>query len=94
MRARKVHPKKKRKYKKSKSCGSKVKHRTEEGAKIHIKNIYRKNQTYHNMKAYKCKFCGFWHVAHDRTINEKQFNKMILGGNDNHGPFRHLSGNR
>ncbi len=63
--------------KKRKKCKSKMKHKTEIGAKIAIRKTLRKNFRFHKMEAYKCKHCGFWHVGRTKSILYHRFKELV-----------------
>lgn len=45
------------------SCDGKIRHATEGAAKRHIAGINRRKPRGF-LHAYRCKFCGGWHVGH------------------------------
>jgi hypothetical protein len=48
-----------------KSCGDKVRHRSEAAAMAESRRLYKKHGGF--IQAYKCKHCGSWHCGHWRT---------------------------
>ena len=47
-----------------KTCGSKIRHKTRKEAKAHRAKKEAEGDT--NLDVYRCQFCGFFHVGHNR----------------------------
>lgn len=47
-----------------KSCEGKVRHPTKEGAIISLKKLTKSRGHQGYMHAYRCNFCGQWHIGH------------------------------
>lgn len=45
-------------------CKGKIRHETVEAAKAHIHNLNRAKGYQGMMNAYRCAFCGGWHIGH------------------------------
>lgn len=45
------------------TCGHKIRHTTVEAARVHIGQLHHA-KGYCPMNAYRCSFCGGWHVGH------------------------------
>jgi len=45
------------------ACGHKVRHENEAAARAHIGALHHA-KGYSPMNAYRCSFCGGWHVGH------------------------------
>lgn len=48
------------------SCAGKIRHDSEAKAWRHINGIMRRRGADGKMNAYRCKYCGFWHIGHAR----------------------------
>lgn len=46
------------------SCSSKIRHDDEAAARAHIGHLNRTKGYQGPMNAYRCRFCGGWHVGH------------------------------
>ena len=62
-----------------KSCESKVPHETEADARLAIRKTLQTNFIFHRLEAYKCKFCGKWHIGKTRKVVYSRF-KRLKGG--------------
>ena len=58
--------------KKRRSCTSKVKHPSHEVAMI----VIRKQKNI-GLSAYKCRYCGGWHVGNDRDKAEARIGQLL-----------------
>ena len=52
-----------------KSCEGKAKHDTKDNAVVAIKVLVRNRGHQGQLHAYRCDFCGKWHVGHQRGQN-------------------------
>ena len=68
---------KKTRRNKRKSCRDKVKHRTERDANFAILKTLDNNFVFHRMKAYKCKYCGMWHIGRTNKVVYSRFNQLV-----------------
>lgn len=53
----------------NRSCGKKRKHGTQESAQLQVAQLRQSDSDPRNIKslvAYRCRFCRYWHVGHDR----------------------------
>lgn len=60
-------------YKQFSACSGKTKHKTVENAKIEIKRSNKRNvygAGSGKLIVYKCEFCGFYHIGHNRSKNK------------------------
>lgn len=46
------------------------KKRTEIDARAYALTLIQRDAMHSNIKAYKCRYCGHWHVGHKNTVNE------------------------
>lgn len=54
------------------SCDGKMQYKSEAKAWRAIKGVTRRHGRDGKMNAYRCAFCGFWHIGHARTFNRRQ----------------------
>jgi len=67
---------KRRKKIKKKTCGSKIKHKSKDGAYGEKRSILKKSFVFHKLGVYKCPFCGFWHVGKGKEIKYERFDEL------------------
>ena len=58
------------------SCESKVKHKSPKAANIAMKKTLKQNFIFHQMRIYKCKFCGYWHIGRTKKIFYDRFEDL------------------
>lgn len=46
-------------------CGRKIRHNSESAARNHIAHLHRRKGWQGHLNAYRCGFCGGWHIGHD-----------------------------
>lgn len=46
------------------ACSRKIRHETEAAARGHIGQLHKRKGWQGHMNAYRCSFCGGWHVGH------------------------------
>lgn len=49
---------------KGRSCDGKERHDTREAAKGNIARLAKRGAAFGRLEAYRCDFCGSWHVGH------------------------------
>jgi hypothetical protein len=76
--------------KRKRECESKYRYESEDAAIRAVRGIIRRVNSYHDADAYKCSFCGGWHIGrtsipkekilHDRRNRDKSSRKKFLEG--------------
>jgi hypothetical protein len=65
---------------KEKTCGKKIRHATFNDAMVAIKKLEKKQFFIHRRHAYKCPYCGGWHVGTTHELHPKlgkKFKKLL-----------------
>lgn len=57
-------------YGRDSTCGTKIKHDTEEAARTAADALNRKGKARHVVEAYPCFWCGSWHIGRAMEANE------------------------
>ena len=57
------------------SCNGKMKHKSEAKAWRAINGLTSRHGKDGKMNAYRCAFCGFWHIGHARTFDRRRSKK-------------------
>lgn len=63
--------------KKRKGCDAKSSHKTKHDAMTAIHKTLEKHFIFHKMKAYKCKYCGMWHIGRSRAVLYRRFDDLV-----------------
>ena len=67
----------KKRRRKKRTCESKVAHKTKKSAIIAIRSTLQRHFIFHRLKAYKCKYCGNWHVGRTKEILYDRFSELV-----------------